>query len=206
MAYPSNPCRLAKTAQAAKDQGISVRIAHQDYLDMKERKERSLSQELADAELAKRLATELGVDDSLRQREEQSNRDAQYAASLVAQEEQFRENEEALAQLEQEKEKAPPKPKQGEADNSWGSWFSDALGGSKDQAEEKTGLSQPLTAPPAGPPPAAPRQGGYPGSDEAPPVPPPSFAATQRNAPVYNRTEVRSEATMLHELLILCDE
>jgi len=183
--YRSLEERLAKTEQAAKDQGISVRIAHQDYLDMKERKERSLSQELADAELAKRLATELGADDSLRRREEQLNRDAQYAASLVAMEEQSRENEEALVQLEREKEKAPPKPKKGEADNSWGSWFG-SLGGSKDQTEEKTGLSQPLTAPPA----PAPLQ-GYPGSsnDEAPPVPPPSFAAAQRGAPIYNRTE-----------------
>ncbi|GMH72474.1 hypothetical protein TrST_g13278 [Triparma strigata] len=184
--YQSLHPRLIESKREADDYLVTVRMRHQEFVENKERRERTRSQEESDAELARRLAQEVGIDDRVadRERKQREEQDAAYAASLVAmeQEELERENGEQEQQQQQQQQQTPNEEQKEDAStlSSWSSWLTGSKPADTTPKKGGTGLSQPLTQNeyPAAAAPTYQSSSG--GNGDAPPVPPPSFeSATQ---------------------------
>jgi len=165
--YQSIVTRVEQLSQTCEDQHVMVGVMHSDFLEQKQNRDRSISQEASDAELAARLANEcnFSVDDSAAARQAQEVADAEFAAEMAREDQQEAQQmqqrasndkaDQAIAQMEGKKEET--------GGGSWMSWLSG--GGSKDESGGE-GLNQPLTRNEF---PAA-QQGGGSSGGYAPPV------------------------------------
>lgn len=188
--YQSLHPRLIESKREADDYLVTVRMRHGEFLETIERRERTKSQEESDAELARRLAQEVGFDDRADERRQREEQDAAYAASLVALDQEEMERENVAENGEQQQLPPPPSKEEGKDEpstlSSWSNWLTGSKPTETTPKKGGTGLAQPLTQnqyPAAGNnyPVQAPTYKSSSSNQDAPPMPPPSFeSATQQ--------------------------